>query len=209
MYVKASTITNLSDARYFAAQFTVEWMGFCLDEGNPDYMPVHVVKALSEWVEGPKITGEFGLQDEAVILNAIGDIGLKAIQLPMFSNIPTGRIKSEVEVIQEIVVEKNAESNILNALLEQMSARADYILLDFVKNSWSLTELLHHKSVSLDWLQRSCQQYKILLAADFQPAQLQSLTEAVSPFGLSIRGGEEERPGYKSYEELNAIFDTL
>lgn len=209
MYIKASTITNLSDARYFAAQFNVEWMGFCLDEGSTDFMPAHVIKAFSEWIEGPKITGEFGMQDEAQILEAIGDLGLQAIQLPMFSIVDTARIRSNVPVIREIVVEKKAEISHLNKLLEDMGHNADLLLLDFAKNAWTLPELLHNQTISLDWLQRICQKYKVLIAIDLNPSQTLSLIEAVGPLGLSIKGGDEERPGYKSYDELNSFFDIF
>lgn len=209
MNIKVSTITNLSDARYFAAQFNVEWLGFCLDEGSSDFMPAHLIMALSEWVVGPKITGEFGLQNEEQILDAINKIGLQAIQLPMFSTVDTQKIRSIVPVIREIVVEKNAATTALDKLIGEMGDSSDFILLDFGKNSWSLNELLGHRDISLDWLQRLCQKHNILIAVDYNPIQMQSLIEAVNPYGLCVKGGEEERPGYKSYDELNAFFDLF
>jgi phosphoribosylanthranilate isomerase len=209
MFIKASTITNLSDARYFAAQFNVEWMGFCLDQGSSDHMPEHVIKALCEWVEGPKITGEFGLQDEATILDTISSIGLQAVQLPMFSRVSTTKIRTLVPLIQEVVVEKNADVGHLNTMLQAAGSNADIILLDFTKNGWSFSELLQQGEITPIWLNQICQQYQILISADFQPAEFQSLIETAAPLGLSIKGGEEERPGYKSYDELNAIFDIF
>ncbi|MFZ4542986.1 MAG: hypothetical protein ACOYOA_02980, partial [Saprospiraceae bacterium] len=176
---------------------------------SSDFMPPHLIKAMKEWIEGPKITGEFGFQSEDFILATIADLGLQAVQLSMFSDISTEKIRAEVPLIQEIVIEKHANPKDITEFLKKYSQKADYILLDFAKNNWSFNELIQHQQITLDWLQRICQQYKILLAVDFEAKPLQSFLQSVSPIGLSIRGSEEERPGYKSYDELNAIFDIF
>ena len=57
--VKASSIANLTDARYFAAR-GVEWLGFPLGGGG-DGLDLATVKAMSEWVDGVVFVGEFNL----------------------------------------------------------------------------------------------------------------------------------------------------
>ena len=56
--VKASDITNLTDARYFAAK-EVEWLSFNFTEGVVGYIQPMKARAIFEWVEGVKIVGEF------------------------------------------------------------------------------------------------------------------------------------------------------
>ncbi len=62
--VKASNITNLTDARYFSA-LEVEWLGYHLEKGAETYIEPQNIIAIKEWVEGPKTVGEFGLQSKA------------------------------------------------------------------------------------------------------------------------------------------------
>ena len=47
-------ITNLSDARYFAA-WGVDFISFNQDESSPYYASWDKIKEIKEWVEGPKI----------------------------------------------------------------------------------------------------------------------------------------------------------
>jgi phosphoribosylanthranilate isomerase len=209
MYVKASAITNLSDARYFAAQYSVEWMGFCLEEGNDAYMPPHLIKAMKEWIEGPKIVGEFGLQSNEEILDQIQNIGLDMVQLSMFSTASAEKIRTQVPVIQEIVIEKDSTEQVVLAQINSFANQADYLLLDFEKSAWAFSELVRSQTISLDFLQRICQQFPIILSINANAIQLNSLIQSIEPQAISLKGGEEERVGYKSFDELNDLFDTI
>jgi phosphoribosylanthranilate isomerase len=209
MYIKASAITNLSDARYFAAQYSVEFMGFCLEEGNEAYLAPYLIKAMKEWIEGPKIVGEFGVQTEEEILTQVKNIGLDAVQLSMFATASAEKIRLEVPVIQEIVVEKEHTAAQLLSLVDSFSAKADILLLDFEKNAWTFIELVRNQEISLDLLQRICQKHEVIIAISADAKKLKSLSQSIEPQGISLKGGEEERVGYKSFDELNDIFDTL
>ena len=209
MYIKASTITNLSDARYFAAQYRVEFMGFCLEEGNDAYIAPYLINAMKEWIEGPKLVGEFGLQTEDEILRLVKSIGLDAVQLSMFATASAEKIRLQVPVIQEIVVEKEHSAAQLLDLVYNFSAKADILLLDFEKNAWTFVELVKHQEISLDLLQRICQKQEVIIAISGDAKKLKSLSQSIEPQGISLKGGEEERVGYKSFDELNDIFDAL
>jgi phosphoribosylanthranilate isomerase len=64
--VKASSITNLTDARYFAA-WEVKWLGFNLDANAEDYIEPVKMKAMKEWVDGVEVVAEFGMQTASEI----------------------------------------------------------------------------------------------------------------------------------------------
>ena len=81
--VKASQITNLTDARYFAA-WEVEWLGFNFDKGSENYIQPQVMKAIKEWVEGPKLVGEFSFASAEDIRIAKEMLGLDMVQVGMF-----------------------------------------------------------------------------------------------------------------------------
>ena len=51
MKIIANRVTNLTDARYFAAM-GVDWIGF--DMGTDSQLSIEHVIAFSDWVEGPQ-----------------------------------------------------------------------------------------------------------------------------------------------------------
>jgi len=55
--VKASAITNLSDARYCAGM-GVDFLGFQVSPGHPDYIPLDLYRDIRGWVTGPKFVAE-------------------------------------------------------------------------------------------------------------------------------------------------------
>ncbi|MBP6828235.1 MAG: N-(5'-phosphoribosyl)anthranilate isomerase, partial [Saprospiraceae bacterium] len=80
MLIKASRITNLTDARYFAAK-EVDFLGFNLEEGTEDYLDPIYMKAIREWVEGPQIVGEFSAGSADVVREYASFFGLDAVQI--------------------------------------------------------------------------------------------------------------------------------
>ncbi|MBK6622216.1 MAG: hypothetical protein IPG32_15540 [Saprospirales bacterium] len=59
--VKASSISNLTDARYFSA-WEVKWLGYCLDPDSPDFVRPDQLQAIRSWVDSVELIGEFGKQ---------------------------------------------------------------------------------------------------------------------------------------------------
>ena len=55
--VKAGSITNLTDARFFAA-YDVDFIGFNFDPKSPDYISPQNALAIKGWITGPKIVAE-------------------------------------------------------------------------------------------------------------------------------------------------------
>ena len=51
--IKISQITNLTDARYFAA-WGVDFLGFDINPESEHFSSPSIVAEISEWVEGPE-----------------------------------------------------------------------------------------------------------------------------------------------------------
>lgn len=68
--IKAGSITNLTDARFFAA-YDVDYIGFCFDPLSPDYISPQNALAIKGWISGPKIVAEFANQDLENVKNII------------------------------------------------------------------------------------------------------------------------------------------
>ena len=206
--ISAGSIANLTDARYFAAR-EVHFLGFCLDNSSENYVQSAVVKAMKEWIEGPKIVGEFGLQSTEEILAAVENIGLDAVQLNMFALADKNTLREKTIVIQEIVAEKTTRAGDFWQKIEQLGNESDYLYLDFEKNDITWNDLLRNPEISIELLQRACQKYNIFLGLKFLPTQLKTIVNVLQPAGIAVKGGEEEQVGVKSFDDLDEIFDAI
>jgi len=207
--ILAGSITNLTDARYFAAM-GVEWMGFNLNPGDDTFMPPVQVQAIKEWVEGPAILGEFNLQSAEEIQRLSGDLDLDAIQIGMFTELDTLlAVETELPVIKEMVLDGSTTRAQLEERLQAFAPHVRYFLLDFAKNKWSLEDLEEHSEINWAYIQQLCESYPILLHLGFPADQIIDLMEDLEPDGLKVMGGEEEKVGYKSYEELDDLLEGL
>lgn len=201
--IKASQITNLTDARYFAAR-GVEWLGFNLDSGTENFIHPQNIKAIKEWLEGPKIVGEFGMQDSSEINAAIDFLDLDAVQVGMFADTSSLELK-DATLIKEIVIENETDYYNLRSTFESESANVDIFLLNYSKNNISWTSLASKQNA----LKELCNRFKIILSIDFDLNQLNKILDTLKIQGLSLKGGEEEKVGFKSYDELDDILDAL
>ncbi len=199
MLIKASAITNLTDARYFAAQ-DVHFLGFNLEEGTPGYLDPMYMKAIREWVQGPKITGEFDRTPAAVVREAAAFYGLDTVQVTRTDDLA---LLEGLEVI--LAVPAIAEIGATRAIFQQAAATARYFLLDFTTLPNAVSWLLDNAD---DWKQLFAT-YPTLLHLDAPAPEIRKILDALQPAGLALRGGEEELVGVKSFDEIDAVFEIL
>lgn len=202
--VKASQITNLTDARYFAAR-AVEWIGFNLDPGTENAVSPQEVSAIKEWVEGPSIVAEFGLQSSDEIKSIVDYLEVDAVQISMFSDTKAIRESLSIPIFKEVVVEE-ASLQGLAAMLQEQATMVDYFIIDLAKNNIELNQL---SKTAIDLLQALCADYQVLINFNASAETLKLFLEQVEPYGLVLLGGEEEKVGYKSFDELDEILDLL
>jgi phosphoribosylanthranilate isomerase len=199
MLIKASAITNLTDARYFAAQ-EVHFLGFNLEEGTPGYLDPMYMKAIREWVQGPKITGEFDRTPAAVVREAAAFYGLDSVQVTRTDDLA---LLEGLDVI--LAVPATAETDAIRAIFKQAAAVVRYFLLDFTTLPNAVSLLLDNAD---DWKQLFTT-YPTLLHLDAPALEISRILDALQPAGLALRGGEEELVGVKSFDEIDAIFEIL
>ena len=207
--IKASSITNLTDARYFAA-WMIDWMGFDLTIGSETYVSPQTIQAIHGWVDGVEKIGEFSLQEADEILSAIDMLTLDGVQLGMFTDLATmEKVHKKVPIIKEIVIDQESTSQWLKDHLTQMAPFTDKFLLNFDKNALSWEAVKRSSKIKIEDLQDIFQQYPILLSIDVNASNVQEIIEELRPLGLNVKGGDEERVGVKSYDELDQLFEVL
>jgi len=207
--VKASNITNLTDARYFAA-WEVEWLGFNFEQGSENYIAPVSMKAIKEWVEGVKFVGEFPFASAEDIHATVEALGLDAIQVGMFTEVAVLEKLNNVTVIKEVVVSPEVDEASLESHLKLYASHVEYFLLSFEKSGTTWEMLKDGKSqISVAALEKICAEYKIILSIDLSQDALEDIIAIPNLYGLNVKGGEEEKVGVKSFDELDEIFEAI
>jgi phosphoribosylanthranilate isomerase len=207
--VKANSITNLTDARYFAA-WEVNWLGFCLDPDSPDFINHAQALAIREWVDSVEMVGEFGAQEASFIAQTAEKLQLDAIQLSR--TIPQEWLSElpKIPIIQELTPYHDISSGELQAQLMAYGPHVSYFLLDFTRSRLSWEEIQEDGApLPVGLLRSFCSEYPILLSFDWTPANLEEILFHLAPSGICIKGGAEEKTGFKSFEEMDALFEAL
>ena len=201
--VFAGTIANLTDARYFAAR-EAKWLGFNMDKMNPSAVSEMEVNAIKEWLDGVEIVGEFGDISNEDLMGAVERIGFDAVLAGPF----TSREAIEgltVPVFKEIVVEPAMSEDDLSNLLEEFEGAVAYCVLDFDKNK----VVPGSSNISLAFLKELSEQYQLIVSFPWETYSIESAIQDASWAGILMRGGEEEKVGFKSFDDLDEILDFL
>jgi len=202
--VKASHITNLTDARYFSAM-GVDWLGFSLDPVEANHVPPKKMQEMTSWLEGPAIVGEFTMAQAATIRESYDLLDLDFVQLGAFHQLDDAKALTGIPTIKEIIVEKREDILQLNQQLINFLPYVALFLIDLSKNSLTLdneVELLSH-------LKKTCKGFPILFQLNSGVQSIHTFIETVEPLGISVVGGEEEAVGVKSFDELDELFELL
>jgi phosphoribosylanthranilate isomerase len=208
LIIKASEITNLSDARYFSAR-AVDYLGFSLDSSSENYIAPIQINAIREWISGPGIVVEMGANiDPKELLQAIELIKPDAVQIgPFFSYHQLPKLE-KLSLIRELIPDNLAQLQDYSYEWRSWNNSLAYFLLNLEKNGFSW-QLIKNNENALQHLKQLCNEYSVMLSMVFELSELTEIISVLKPFGLSIRGGAEEKVGLKSFEELDDIFDTL
>ena len=205
--VKASAVTNLTDARYFAAR-EVEWLGFNFNLGDDTYIAPQEMKAIKEWVDGVKVVGEFGLQDLENIIDAVKLLELDAVQLGAFSTTEDLQVlhQQNITLLKEVVIAAPIEWGTIEQQLEEQSTFVEYFLLDFSKSGIKWGDM---DESAVQQLQALSKKYPILVSIGGNASAFEAMLDVTAIEGISVQGGEEEKVGYKSFDDLDDLFDVL
>jgi phosphoribosylanthranilate isomerase len=198
MKIKASHITSLTDARYFAAK-EVEWLSFNFVAHTEGYVDPGVAKAIIEWVEGCTIVAEVDFMSAEEVVAVVDALGISAVQVGMMTPVEVvAGIGLDIFVIKEVVVYEETTNAELVGILSEFAPHVGCFQLKLGE---------HH---GLDrYLPDLCARFPIVLDFPFQLKDLADILGFISPFGLCLKGGAEERVGLKSFDELDDVFDVL
>lgn len=187
--VIAAAVTNLTDARYFAA-WGVDYMAYIIDERDDQYIGIEGTKEIIDWVEGPKHMGVLpGVDTPASSSQIYTTLELEALMISPFIDAQT------VEPVSPTVYR--------SVLWDASLLDLDEELL-IVKLPVGTTLI----DVAAD-LQKLAAKNVVYLDIHPTVADLEVVLGNIQPEGIVLRGGEEEKVGFKSYDELDDLFEYL
>ncbi len=170
----AQNITNLTDARYFAA-WGVEYVSFNTIPDSPYFLPVEKIEEIKDWLEGPQVlietnALEFDELADGLILNSI------------YSSMPL----SKESFFRTDITE-----------LEKGLPDGKYII-----KPDSIEEIARLNAIDKDDL------LGLGIYIDISDMPI-TVVHDLNDFGIVVQGGDEEKPGVKSYDDLDELYDLL
>ncbi len=183
----AADLQNLTDARYFAA-WLVEYMSFDLSAPAAD---LPKIKEMMDWVEGPIFAAQFtGLEDRQSIEAQLEALSVDHLILGPYAD--EELINSDWQVTKTILLDEE---------IDDLTSDRTYI----AQSTLSFNDFSQDKKNTLKDL---CNSHSIYLDCGFTSSNINDILD-LGITGLVLRGGEEEKVGVKSYEDLDEILEAL
>jgi len=186
----AAEVTNLTDARYFAA-WGVDYISYVVDKENPNYIGDDGIKEIIDWTEG-----SFNLAHITSINNQ-NDLGSRIKNLNM-SGVILDVFVTEDKKIYDIS-QRIYKTYLWNESLIKSTEELIILKIDNVN-------LLEDR---LSDVKELCKNNEVYIDGNLNLNYLELLLSKIKPTGIVLRGGEEEKIGFKSYDELDKIFEYL
>lgn len=195
--VKVGNISNLSDARYCAGM-GVDYLGFCVDHYDPNYIDAENFKNIKNWVVGPKIIGEFSTNKSDYIRDNFRNYSLDMLEVS-YPEVISEITDIKIPKILRIDVSSYPD---MDSIEERLEAFSDQVAFFILERSGDSRDSL---STALSLASR----YKILLGFDIDEKTVSQLILPSNIYGISMHGGSEIQPGFKDYDDLADILEIL
>lgn len=194
-FVKVGSITNLSDAR-FCAGFGVDLLGFDINPSSENYISIEQANEIMGWVAGPAFVAEFGEMSVSEILKLQEENKFPFVQVDLIETADELKTRGH-QVILHVEIISNAS---LKELSKAISNEYTQIIV-----SCKTPELIPAIEETL----ATGSETPLIKSYDVELSQLDHIIQ-VQPFsGIELKGSQEEKPGFKEYDELADILEAL
>lgn len=189
--IKVSSINNLTDARYFAA-WGADYLGFSCNEESELYCTPEKIREILDWIEGPECVLEFsGWQEKTEIERLIEQFECSCLHFESFAQ---NTARFNLPIFQDVFCEKMDASDIKNIDFPVIRSEKKFMALN-QDDLFNIQNIMTHHQCFID--------------IEFQSSELEEMLSILPSYGIILRGGSEEKPGFKSFEQLDEIFEIL
>lgn len=194
-FVKVGSITNLSDAR-FCAGFGVDLLGFDLNPTSESYISIDQANEIMGWVAGPAFVAEFENMSVDEILEQQNENNFPFIQVNSLDTANTLKEKG-LQVILHICVSSEGDIELLK---QAIGAEFNYIII-----SCNAPQLIP----TIETCIASGSESSLIKSYDVEISQLDHIIQVQPYAGIELKGSQEDKPGFKEYDELADILEAL
>lgn len=199
-FVKVSQVNNLSDARYCAGM-GVAMLGFNLEPGTVHYIEPEKFRQLSDWVAGVIFAAEFSEATPQTIMRLLPEYPVDYLQTDKPEYLESLQ-QTGLPLILRILVSASTKAESVEQLLEKYHEQVGFFLLESTSKG-SLSKILSNSLLALG------SKYQIIADLGFKADTVKEVLEQYPIKGIALKGGEEIRAGYKDFDELADILETL
>jgi phosphoribosylanthranilate isomerase len=199
-FVKISQVNNLSDARYCAGM-GVAMLGFNLEPGTVHYVAPEKFRELSEWVAGVSFVGEFTNASPDTILRLIGEYPVEYLQTDVAEHLEQLQ-QLNLPLILRIPVTGKTTQEAVEQILDSYQNLVAFFLLE-ASEQIGINRTLRDKLLQLS------SKYPLVVDLGGNSDTIPQMLDAYPLKGIALKGGEEIRAGYKDFDELAEILESL
>ena len=204
--VIATGVTHLTDARYFAA-WEVDVVGFDLSENGIDWP---AFQAMREWIEGPEIAVEVSEgADAGAVVGEVKSHAVSTILLPAaaYSTYGPDLPGTDLRIITIQPVAGYQSAGDVRDTLRESPASAT--ILDFESGGITWGDLLGGHPFGTRELTDLLKDREVYLQIDLAGTDPKAIAAEFPIAGFAVRGSGEEKVGYKSFDDLDPLFEGL
>lgn len=193
-----NSVNNLSDARY-AAGMGVEFMGFEVEASGERYVSPDLYKAITAWLSGVQTVIEVAVLTPAVLTIIQEQYQPDFIQFESVEGISQSDL-ADLPCIQKIIISTGQEAKIFNNLAQYIFSEANYVLLEL--SDWTNWTEFQQLITEINTA------YPVIWSLPIEKEDA-ALIQEIELKGISLKGGDEQRPGWKDLDQLIDILEAL
>jgi len=196
----ASKINNLSDARYCAGM-GADILSFVLTEGQAGYLTPEAINDIAGWVAGVQIAGEF-YDSPAEEINELADTCNLSQALLTSTYLADELTTIKIPIIQQLTINKDTIEDEFTRYLEVYKDYVAFFLI--VSDDFTTID-----DTIIPFLKDIASQFPVLIGFGLNKDNILPVLEQIKPTGIALLGGQEIKPGLKSFDALADILELL
>jgi len=193
--ILATAVENLTDARYFAS-WQADWIALVAERSGQTVLDMTAIKEIVSWLDGSQLLLSFDQTplEEAEWMSR--EAGLRAVLLPY---IP---LSGDAATDHFLTIDLGDRDVAAEKISTAFRNGAHVVLSG---NEWKEgTEQFLEQILPTPFLRKKC-----FLDLPMTTSRIEQLDDRFPGIGFCLSGSGEERPGFKSFEQLDELVEVL